>query len=280
MTTPLIDCHAHFYPPNFSISEIETILSSIQDNGSNIRSIITVPETIEEAHQVLSLSKKYPMINPSAGLHPVQQTQTATGESFARSATHTDLPPILDFISTHHESLTSIGECGLDFSPHILATTHTGPIETQKEIQKSIFTSHITLAKSHSIPLNIHSRSAGHHAISLLREHNAPPSLLHAFDGRPSHALNAVQLGHYLSIAPIVVRSPQLQKLVQAVPLDHLVLETDSPALCVEKGGRNTPLELEVACREVARLKAVDVEEVRRITTENARKLFTKLREV
>ncbi|KAJ3039446.1 putative deoxyribonuclease tatdn3 [Rhizophlyctis rosea] len=276
---PLIDCHAHFYPPNFPRDTISSIVTQLHDVPIPIAAIITVPETVEEAHEVLALSQVHPVINPCAGLHPVQHFTTPTGEKHRRSAIQSHLPPILDFINTHHDSLISIGECGLDFSPHIISTTTT-PAEEQKDIQRSIFASQITLASSLSLPLNVHSRSAGHHAITLLREHNAPPSLLHAFDGRPAHALNAVQMGHYLSVAPIVVRSPQLQKIVQAVPLDHLVLETDSPALSAEKGGRNTPLELGIACREVARLKGVTEEEVANITTENARKLFKKIREV
>ncbi|KAJ3281433.1 putative deoxyribonuclease tatdn3 [Borealophlyctis nickersoniae] len=271
----LVDTHAHLYPPEFQVEEIASLLGTAKDQGQ-IAAIVVVPENIQEANTVLDLARTYPILQPCAGLHPIQKDDY-DGTPRLRSASLADLPPILSFITTHKDTLIGVGECGLDFSPHILTTSST-PIDDQKTIQRSVFLQQAQLARDLSLPLNVHSRNAGHHAIDILRESNAPPSLLHAFDGRPAHAMRAVQMGCMLSVAPIVVRSPQLRKLVETVPLDALVLETDSPALAAEKGGRNTPLELRVACEAVAEIKGVSVDDVARMTTENARKLFPRLK--
>jgi len=122
--------------------------------------------------------------------------------------------------------------------------------------------------------LNVHSRSAGRHTIAFLRERGARRVLMHAFDGRASAALEGVRAGYFFSIPPSVVRSAQKQKLARQVPLECLLLETDSPVLGPDPAIRNEPQNVTVACRAVADLKGIPPEEVARITTENARRLF------
>jgi TatD DNase family protein len=98
--------------------------------------------------------------------------------------------------------------------------------------------------------------------------------LLHAFDGKAATAAAGVDAGYGFSIPPSVVRSPQKQKLVRYLPLDCLLLETDSPVLGPDPAVRNEPANLAIACRAVADLKGVSVETVAQATTDNARRLF------
>jgi TatD DNase family protein len=97
---------------------------------------------------------------------------------------------------------------------------------------------------------------------------------MHAFDGKVSTALEGVQAGHCFSVPPSIVRSPQKQKLVRGLPLECLLLETDSPVLGADPSTRNEPDSVVIACREIARLKGIAVETVARVTTDNARRLF------
>lgn len=81
------------------------------------------------------------------------------------------------------------------------------------------------------LAVNVHSRSAGHHAIALLQEAGVNRAVLHAFDGKAHYAEQGAALGYYFSVPPSVVRSPHMQKMVKRLPLDSLLLETDAPAL-------------------------------------------------
>ena len=105
-------------------------------------------------------------------------------------------------------------------------------------------------------------------------ERGASKVQLHAFDGKPASALPAVEAGYFFSVPPSVVRSPQKQKLVRLLPLTALALESDSPVLGPERGVRNEPQNLAVAVAEIARIKGVPEDEVREVTTGNARRLF------
>jgi TatD DNase family protein len=131
------------------------------------------------------------------------------------------------------------------------------------------------LAQELALPLNVHSRSAGHHTLDLLITCGANRVLMHAFDGKASYAVRAAeQHGYLFSIPPSVVRSSQKQKLVRLLPLEALVLESDSPVLGPEPGVRNEPANLMHAVRCIAALKGVSEDRVQEITTVNAKRLF------
>nr|XP_038946529.1 putative deoxyribonuclease TATDN3 isoform X4 [Rattus norvegicus] len=250
----LVDCHCHLSAPDF--------------DSANVMALVAVAEHAGEFEKIMQLSERYNgFILPCLGVHPVQELSPEK----TRSVTLKDLDVALPIVENYKDRLLAIGEVGLDFSPRY-AGTH-----EEKEEQRQVLIRQVQLAKRLNVPLNVHSRSAGRPTISLLREQGAEKVLLHAFDGRPSVAMEGVRAGYYFSIPPSIVRSGQKQKLVKQLPLSSLCLETDSPALGPEKLTRNEPCNISIAAEFIAQVKGISVEEVREVTTQNAFKLFPKL---
>ncbi|MBW1804124.1 MAG: TatD family hydrolase, partial [Deltaproteobacteria bacterium] len=204
---PIIDTHTHLCDPGFD-ADREQVLLRAQEAG--ISAIVAVSETLEDAQKNLTLREQFSMIRPAAGLYPTHLEWEAA-----------DL--MIDFIRNNRSHLWAIGEVGLD---HWQVKA-----ETDRERQQRIFSRFIDLSLKTDLPLNVHSRSAGRHAIALLLERGARRVQLHAFDGKASAALPGVEAGYFFSIPPSVIRSIQKQKLVRNLPLTSLLVETDSPVL-------------------------------------------------
>ncbi len=251
MTTPaLIDCHAHLGDAVFD-TDRPAVLQRAREAG--VTAIVCVGETLEDAERNLRLSEEHREMLPAAGLYPthLDAHRAARMEALIRG---------------NRERLVAVGDVGLD---------HWKVKEpAERELQREIFARFIRLSLELDLPLNIHSRSAGKHAIALLLDAGARRVQLHAFDGKPASALPAVEAGYFFSIPPSVVRSRQKQKLVGRLPLSCLLLETDSPVLSAVPGERNEPAQVRVSLRTIAEIKGLTEEQVAEATTENARRLY------
>ncbi len=249
----LVDVHAHMCDPGFD-KDRAAVLERARRAG--VEAIIAVGENLADAAKNLELADQYPILKPAAGLYP----------------THLDLnqaQQMAEFIRQNDSRLAAIGEVGLDYW-----VVKEAP---EKEIQKEILKGFIELSKALKLPLNIHSRSAGRHAIALLLENNATRVQMHAFDGKAGTALPAVEAGYFFSIPPSIVRSRQKQKLVRQLPLSCLLVETDSPVLGPSPDERNEPANLSISIKAVAELKDVTEEEVMAAVSENTVRLYGKL---
>ncbi|KAJ8659626.1 hypothetical protein O0I10_004605 [Lichtheimia ornata] len=277
----MIDVHAHINYSNFprdnTPSGDKPTLDTMINHAKNasIQHIVAVSESIHDAHDIFEIaSASNNFIWPARGLHPVQCDDNNEERSVSWNDFETFEPLLQDAIQ--HKEICCIGEVGLDFTPRILANNNGNQTQDEiKDMQRAIFKRQVQMAMEANLPVNVHSRSAGHHALDILYECKATKVIMHAFDGRASYTKKAVEAGYYFSIAPIVVRSPQKQTLVKNVPLSNLLLESDAPALGPEKGVDNEPANLMMAAREIARIKEISLDQVIEVTTSNARQLFS-----
>jgi TatD DNase family protein len=175
-----------------------------------------------------------------------------------------------DFLRHNKSHIVAIGEVGLDYWVVKEAS--------DKALQREILKMFIDLSKELKLPLNIHSRSAGRHAIALLLDNDAARVQMHAFDGKAGAALPAVEAGYFFSIPPSVVRSRQKQKLVKRLPLSCLLIESDSPVLGPSPHERNEPANIRQSIKAIAALKAVSEEEVIAAISENTERLYGKFK--
>jgi len=246
----IIDTHAHICDPVFD-PDREEVLARAQAAG--ISAVIAVGENLSDAQRNLEMAETHPILKPAVGLYP---THLDPGQAETMAS----------LIRGESARLIAIGEVGLDY----WAVKE----ESQKEIQREIFTNFIDLSKELNLPLNVHSRSAGRHAVALLLEQGADKVQLHAFDGKAGSALAAVEAGYFFSIPPSIVRSRQKQKLVKRLPLSNLLIETDSPVLGARPGERNEPLNALISVSAIAGIKDISKEKVIEVVLENTHRLY------
>lgn len=247
----LVDTHCHLTAAAFA-ADLGAVLERARAAG--VGAIVCVGETAADNRAVLALARRHgPLVRAALGHYPEHLDDAMADETEA-------------LLRAHRDEVVAIGEVGID---HWLAKE-----PADRERQHALFRRFVRLADELDLPLSVHSRSAGHHAVRLLREAGARRVCLHAFDGKASYAVEAAQAGFFLSVPPSVVRSEQKQKLVRALPLERLLLETDAPVLGPEREGRNEPANLLVAARAVAQLKGVPLEEVLAACARNTRDLF------
>jgi TatD DNase family protein len=245
-----IDTHAHLHDPAFS-PDLPDVLA--RATAAGVRTVILMGEDLAHAQKNIALAENYPMLRAGAGLYPDCLDMEAA-------------EILIAFIRDHRNEIVAIGEVGLDY--WIIKT------DSEREVQREIFKRFIELSLELNLPINVHSRSAGRQAVSLLLAGGAKKVQLHAFDGRAAAAMEAVEAGYYFSVPPSVIRSRQKQKLVGHLPLSCLLLETDSPVLVPVCGQRNEPAHIRTAAEEVARIKNLPLQAVVEQIWQNTLQLY------
>lgn len=253
----MIDCHTHLTDSSFD-SDRDAVVQRARAAG--VECIAVVGQDRVENEAVLAAAGSNDVLLPFLGLHPDRFADRGPAVS------EEDVAAVLAQIRAECARITGIGEVGLDY--------WVCQDEARRSAQRDALTALAGLALELGLPLNVHSRSAGHHTIDLLLSCGARRVLMHAFDGKAGHALRGAEAGFLFSIPPSIVRSPQKRKLVRALPLEALALETDSPVLGPEPGVRNEPANVTISVAAIAEIKGVAESEVRAVTAANARRLF------
>ncbi len=248
----LFDAHCHLEEEAFD-GDRDEVIERAREAG--LVGIVTSPIYPEDAEKALRLFRNHQLVKVSIGL------------DVAEYGDEEEVKVTMDLIRAHVDEIVAVGEVGLDY--RILRSD--GP---SKEKQKEVFRLFIRLAKELDKPLVIHSLWAQRPVLRVLDEEGAERVVLHAFGGTPEDVRFAVERGWMVSIPTNVVRSNNVQKVAGATPVDHMVLESDSPVLAPNPKERNEPANIRISAKFVAEMKGIDVEDLAEITTGNAMRVY------
>ena len=205
--------------------------------------------------EVLELSGKYDNVYAALGYFP----------SFADEITDEDIC-LLDK-QLKSDKVIAVGEIGIDYYHR----------KDNKDKQKELFEKMLNLAQKHDLPAIVHSRKSMQDTFDILKKHDVMGSL-HCYQGSAEMAQEFIKLGFYIGIGGPITHNnnKKIRKMVKRIDIDHILVETDSPYLSPEekRGEKNTSLNLKYIIRKIAEELGMDEEEVIKITTENAKKLF------
>ena len=253
----LIDTHAHLYDKKFANDLADALARA---RAAELSHIVVIGTTAEDSEICVQLSAEHAMLFAAVGIQPNHVADAKPG----------DWDQILRLVE--QPKVVAVGETGLD------RYWDYAPFDQQEEY----FARHLELARKQNLAVVIHCREAEADVIRMLRDdydrHGPVRGVMHSFCGDAESAKTAMDMGLYISIAGMVTykKADNVRDMAKTVPLEKLLVETDSPYLAPEpkRGKRNEPAFVAHTAAFLADLFTVDVQELARHTTANARDLF------
>ena len=248
-----IDTHCHLDFPEFN-QDRGQVIKRAKDQG--IGYIINIGSSIDGSKRSVELSRQYDNIYATIGIHPHD----------ADSFNNKDEIILRELAGKN--KVVAIGEIGLDYFKNY----------SKSDNQRKLFVSLIKLAKDFNFPLVIHTREAKEDTLRILKEAMPLKAVVHCFSGDETFLKDCLDLGFLISFTCNITykKSENLRDMVKLTPIERLLLETDAPYLSPEgfRGKRNEPMHVKLLAQEIAGIKEINIEEIGRITTENAIKFF------
>lgn len=253
----LIDSHAHIQGKEYA-GEAEAVISRARQAG--VETIVAVGGAgdMSSNTEAVALAARFDGVYATVGMHPHDAKDVGADELQALTALAASA------------KVVAIGETGLDYyynhSPH--------------DVQRRVFSQFIHMARATGLPIVVHERDAAQEAADLLRREGGGElrGVIHCFTGNNDAARAYLDLGFYLSFTGIITfkNADALRDVVRQVPLERMLVETDSPYLTPvpHRGKRNEPAYVRFVAETIAHVKGVPVEEVARATTQNVKQLF------
>ena len=251
----IFETHAHYDDDAFD-EDREELLSQMAENG--IGTIVNATASRRTVVQSLELTRKYPFIYSTIGVHPSDCAEMDEEElSWLREM-------------CADEKVVAVGEIGLDYHYD----------EPPAEVQKKWFEAQLELARSVKLPVIIHSRDAAKDTLDIMKSMRAEEigGDIHCFSYSVETAREYLNMGFYIGVGGVITfkNGRKLREVVEYAPIEQIVLETDSPYLAPEpfRGKRNSSLNLPYVVEKVAEIKKLSPEEVIEITERNAKRLY------
>ena len=250
----LADSHAHIDDERFDADREEVVARAL---AAGVSLIVNIGADMASSARSVALAEKYPGIYAAVGMHPhdSQDMQEADYRQLEQWTTH--------------PKVVAIGEIGLDYHYDL----------SPRPVQKEVFLRQLDLARKTGKPFIIHEREAHADMLDIIR-HAARGlnGVFHCFSGSVETAREYLKMGFYISVAGPVTfpKSVKTKEVAKAVPLDRLLVETDSPYLTPQpfRGKRNEPAHVRLVAEEIANLRDISLAELAAATTANVRRLF------
>lgn len=254
----MIDTHGHYDDKAFD-EDREEVLYDLAAHG--VCRVINSGSSLDSCKRTIELMEKYPFVYGSLGIHPCD-TAELTEED-------------MDWLArqSRMEKCVAIGEIGLDYYWD----------EPERETQRKWFARQLRLAQEAGLPVVIHSRDAAQDTVELMQAEHAEKSggVIHCYSYSRELARSFLDMGFYIGVGGVVTfkNGKKLKETVEYIPMDRILLETDCPYLSPEpnRGKRNDSRNLKYVVDQIAQIKGLAEEEVERITTANALRLYPKL---
>jgi len=256
----LIDSHCHLAGPEFT-PDLDAVIERAKEAGLSHALVILAADDEPELQQASVVSSKWSNVRFSIGVHPHAAGRfPESGQAAQQVARAIDGQPLT----------RALGEIGLDYHYDF----------APRDVQQSVFREQIRLARDRRLPIVIHTREAEEDTFAILEEEQAADAggVFHCFTGDSAMARRALDLGFHVSLAGIVTfpRALELKDVARMVPLDRLLIETDSPFLAPVpyRGKRNEPAHVTRVAETIAELRGIDAEGVARAARDNFMRLF------
>ena len=251
----IFDTHAHYDDEQFD-EDRDELLAYMQACG--VEAVTNIGASLATSQNTIELTKKYPFVYGAIGVHP-NEVDELNEDGIAWLKENSALPKIV-----------AVGEIGLDYYWD----------EPGREVQKKWFLRQLELAREVKFPVVIHSRDAAKDTLDIMKSFHAENlgGVIHCFSYTKEMAREYLNMGFYLGIGGVVTfkNAKKLKEVVEYMPMEQMVLETDCPYLSPvpNRGKRNSSLNLPYVVEEVARLKGISADEVIRITNRNAKTMY------
>lgn len=278
----LIDTHCHVQFKAYE-QDREIVIQKCKEKEMILNVVGTQQTTSQLA---VTLAEQHDHIYATIGLHPIQEHVVKVEEESTEFTSRGETFDIEYYEKlAQHPKVIAIGETGLD-AYHIPSTAK---FEDILEVQKKVLVQHIQLAEKYHLPLVFHVRDAHEEMIACLQEYKKPiQGVVHCFTGNWEQAEAYIEKGLYLGFTGVVTFPPKknnpqpqehLLEVVKKIPIERIVIETDSPYLAPQayRGKRAEPWMVEDVARCIAKYKELSFLEIQEQTTANAKKLFTKI---
>ena len=251
----IFDTHAHYDDEDFDADRYE-LLESMKEHG--VGTIVNIGASMRSCKTTLALAEKYPFVYGALGVHP----------SDCGTMTEEDIQWIK--ANAANEKIVAIGEIGLDYYWD----------NVERDVQKKWFVRQLEIAKETGLPVIIHSRDAAQDTLEIMKvEHkDTTGGVIHCFSYGVEMDREYLNMDYFIGVGGVLTfkNGKKLKEVVEYAPMDKLVLETDCPYLAPVpyRGKRNSSLYLTHVVEEMAAIKGMSVEDVIRVTAENAKRLY------